>query len=105
MREAAASVDRGRGIHRKDVSATGTPEVKATTSAGVEAVMGAPAKFKANAMDVRMKGLRSFEIDRVGITPDTAKAILAPLMLCIPHLVQIDGSFMRMWKECECGDH
>ena len=29
VREAA--VDRGRGVHRKDVSASGTPEVKAMT--------------------------------------------------------------------------
>lgn len=49
MREAA--VDRGRGVHRKDVSASRTPEVKAATLAGVEPVMGAPAKFKANARD------------------------------------------------------
>ena len=38
----------GRGVHRNDVSASGTPEVDATTSAGVEPVMGAPAKSKAN---------------------------------------------------------
>jgi hypothetical protein len=51
VREAA--VDRGRGVHRKDVSVSGTPEVKATTSAGAEAVMDAPAKFKANVRDVK----------------------------------------------------
>ena len=55
--------------------------------------------------------LRSFEIDRVGMTRNTAKVILIPLIPCIPHLVQIDGPFMKMWKEgnswkeCECGDH
>jgi len=40
--------------------------------------------------------LRSFEIDRVGMTRDKAKAIFVLLMLCIPHLVQIDRSFKRM---------
>ena len=55
--------------------------------------------------------LRYFEIDRVGMTRNTAKVILIPLIPCIPHLVQIDGPFMKMWKEgdswkeCECGDH
>jgi len=55
--------------------------------------------------------LKSFEIDRVGMTRNTAKVILIPLIPCIPHLVQIDGPFMKMWKEgdswkeCECGDH
>jgi len=40
--------ERGWGLHRKDVRASGTPEVEATTSTDVEKVMGAAAKFKAN---------------------------------------------------------
>jgi len=52
------------------------------------------------------------EVDRMDMTRDTAKVILLPfkLMLCIPHLMKMDGPFMKMWKEedlwkeCECED-
>lgn len=30
---------------------------------------------------------------------DTAMMILMPLALCIPHLVEIGGAFMEMWRE------
>ncbi|KIJ12477.1 hypothetical protein PAXINDRAFT_101193 [Paxillus involutus ATCC 200175] len=43
--------------------------------------------------------LRSFGIDRTCLRPDTAMAILMPLALCIPHLVEIDGPFVKMWRE------
>ena len=42
-------------VHQKDVNASGTPKVKASTSAGVEVVMGAAARFKANVRDAKMK--------------------------------------------------
>ena len=61
VREAAVDRPGGRGVHQKDVSAFGTPEVKATTSAGGEAVMGAPAKFNANAKMFTFSSWRSVD--------------------------------------------
>ena len=45
--------------------------------------------------------MRSFGIGNMHMEPDTVMAILMPLTLCIPHLMEIDGAFVKMWREPE----
>jgi hypothetical protein len=43
--------------------------------------------------------LRSFGIDQALLRPETAVAILMPLTVCIPHLVELDAPCVEMWRE------
>jgi hypothetical protein len=45
--------------------------------------------------------LRSLGIDRVCMKPDTSTALMMPLTLYIPQLVEIDGPFVKMQKVSE----
>ena len=56
--------------------------------------------------------LKSFGINRVCMKPETSMALMMPLTLYIPHLVDIDGPFVKMqrvsgniWKVSNYGLH